>query len=335
MTTDSDRIFKTGWGVFLAVSLILSAAIDFTNPSIPLAAGERSYLFGEGSALVGWVVCVVLFVVPGWALRNFGIAPVAWWLAGIVCLIGYLAWMALNFDAFRSRQKLPSFTMIATLILGWRMLRTPRLTLAEEDHPLVEQEQPGPLAEFAEPPSHDDHDTSIQSSVCIPVAESAETRKTSFPARDKPRLIMIGLLVILAGIGVHALVNDESPSLSWMVLVCAIWSSGAWLWSDGASRFVKQWGPLAVKIAAAIAAVVGFVALFNSRMESASNQRFNKNLEMLYNLTPEEAEFFGNYLWRLSESDRQAMERQMARHGNEHLKSTIQDNLRRYQETQR
>jgi hypothetical protein len=330
MTTDSDRIFKSGWGFFLVVSLILSAVIDFANPAIPLAAGERCYLFGEGSALVGWVVCVILFVVPAWLLRNFGIAPIAWWLAVIVCLIGYLAWMALNFDSLRSRQKPPSLTMIAALILGWRMLRTPRFTLVDEYGPMAKQKQPEPNVDFAEPPLSDNRATSTQSSSPIQLAKSAEKKEKSIVARKKPRLIMAGLLIILLGIGAHALTNDKSPSLSWMVLVCAIWSSGAWLWSDGASRFVKQWTPSALKISASIAAVFGVTALLYTRMENSSKQRFYKNLERYYSLTPEEAELFGNYLWRLPEANREAKEREMAQYGNNQLKSTIQSGFQRY-----
>jgi hypothetical protein len=60
MQSDTWRILKSGWGVILLVSLVLAIVIDITGLAGEPAGGLRRTLLGTGSAIAGWILCVVI-----------------------------------------------------------------------------------------------------------------------------------------------------------------------------------------------------------------------------------------------------------------------------------
>jgi hypothetical protein len=232
MKSDTGQILKSGWGVFLLVSLVLSVAIDLSMLEAELAGGMRRPLFGNGSALLGWIASVIIFVLPPSLLRHFRVSPFSGWLAFGFLLLGYVVWFSITSEPSRTTPKPPSLLLIGGLALGWRLLTAPRLAIAVVESKVNE---PAPTVMLSDP--KDEHEVEERKVVTatpdeIPPLIQTGSRAMASSGHKKLRLILAGLLLILMAFGIHALVEDESPSLTWLIIGGGIWCISAYLTPD-------------------------------------------------------------------------------------------------------
>ena len=94
----------------MAVTAVVSIVLDLT-------------LFGEGSYVLGWLMIVILMIVPASIARFAGWAPMNKALGGIWCFVIILIWSVVR--AIGSDPQHPpgnSLAYIGGLVLCWRLL---------------------------------------------------------------------------------------------------------------------------------------------------------------------------------------------------------------------
>jgi hypothetical protein len=125
MTQESKTIFKSGWGIFVAASAVISLAIDLWQPSYSGSDGNSYPLFGGGSATLGWLMIVVLMVLPAFGLREFRKSHVPKFVAIIWCLIVWFVWAGVHAMSAQASHTQPrgSLLFVGGLVLCWRFLR--------------------------------------------------------------------------------------------------------------------------------------------------------------------------------------------------------------------
>jgi len=123
MQTTVSSILKSGWGAFLAVAGVVSIVLDFTSPSISTGGGHNISLFGGGSFVLGWVMIVILMIVPASIARFSGWAPMNKAFASLWCFVIFIIWSAVHsIGSDPQHPPRPNLAFIGGLILCWRLL---------------------------------------------------------------------------------------------------------------------------------------------------------------------------------------------------------------------
>ena len=105
--------FGTGWGVVFIASALLS-----------LIGDTQTWGVVSGSYALGWIFVTFIFLFPSIGLRALGGAPIHKALAFVWCFVAYVAWVAIH--SLRGIPATPNLTMLAALVLCWRLLTHPR-----------------------------------------------------------------------------------------------------------------------------------------------------------------------------------------------------------------
>lgn len=277
MKSDANRILQSGWGLFLVISLLVSVAIDLANPGIARPDGGRFNLFGNGSATLGWLVVIAIFIVPSYLLRSFGVAPINRWIAAFICFAGFVGWTALHTATEPNVPARFNYTMWGCLILAWRLLTRQRIETCDDN--------------YAKPVEADDSSATKQGPLSTLIGGNSE-KPTSEPSQSltnseslnisshKKKWIIGGLLIILLSFGVNGFVEDESPNLSWSFISCGIWASLVYLAPDKWLHFprlqvnwkkVRLWAGYTLLVAAFIAGLVLLMKAFERSLEKSQS----------------------------------------------------------------
>lgn len=125
MQTTVSSILKSGWGAFLVVAGVVSIVLDVTSPSIPTGGDHNISVFGGGSFVIGWVMIVILMIIPASIARLSGLAPMNKAFAGLWCFVVLIIWSAIHSIGSEPQQPTrPNLAFIGGLILCWRLLST-------------------------------------------------------------------------------------------------------------------------------------------------------------------------------------------------------------------
>jgi N-acetylmuramoyl-L-alanine amidase len=263
--SDANKVLRSGWSVFLVVALLVSVTLDIANPGVDLPSGTRFNFVRGGSAILGWLTVVIIFISPAYLLRAFGVAPINRWFAAFLCFVGVFVWVGLHTSIESNSRSHFNYTMWGCVISAWRLLTIPRIT-AREDKDI----------KLGEPDEVDDSRiTKIETQTDTMggrsekyATEASQNLNHAEPLKissHKKERIIGGLLIILLTFSVYAFVEDESPNLSWSLISCGIWASLAYLSPDKWFHFprlqvnwkkVRVWAGYALLVTAIIAGLV-------------------------------------------------------------------------------
>lgn len=247
MKSDLSKIFFSGWGIFLLVALFVAVALELISPAVTLPNGTRVDMLRGGSPVLGWLLSFGIFIAPTLALRYAGIAPVRWWGALLLCITAHFAWMAVMMVVNTASPPRATYTMLASLILMWRILRLPRIE-NRASKPSIPRSETSPTKPPAEASIHNAESTmpTPQADRTLQSAENAEPQEIrALPTTDlttsasamasnglllrRNKLLLGGLLVILVAFGFYGISKDENPPLTWLLITCGIWSISIYL----------------------------------------------------------------------------------------------------------
>jgi N-acetylmuramoyl-L-alanine amidase len=265
MKSDANKVLRSGWSVFLLIALLISVALDIANPGVELPSGTRFNFIKGGSATLGWLTVVIIFISPAYLLRAFGIAPLNRWFAAFLCFVGVFVWVGIHTSTESNSRSHFNYTMWGCVILAWRLLTIPRIAAIEDKG--IKLGEPDEVDDSSIKKIETQADSMDGSSEKYTTAASknithAEPLKIS---SRKKEWIIGGLLIILLSFGVHGFVEDESPNLSWSLISCGIWASLAYLAPDKFFHFpclqvnwkkVRVWTGYALLVTAIIAGLV-------------------------------------------------------------------------------
>lgn len=76
--------------------------------------------------------------------------------------------------------------------------------------------------------------TALQTYASIQIQEAKKDHeaKSTGALELKKRTLISGLFFICIIIAAYSLYKDENPPLTWTILLCGMWSAGAWLWNQ-------------------------------------------------------------------------------------------------------
>lgn len=125
MTTTSKSILKSGWAIFLGIALVISILLDLYLPDFMAPYGRGFSNRAPGGFTVGWLVMVLIMVVPAWVMREVRDRPVPDWLAMLwVVTVGMLWVLVQSLEAEQTGRPLRfNFSVLGALVLCWRFLR--------------------------------------------------------------------------------------------------------------------------------------------------------------------------------------------------------------------
>jgi len=132
VNSDANRVLRSGWRVFLVIALLVSVALDIANPGVDLRSGTRFNFGRGGSATLGWLTVVIIFISPAYLLRAIGIAPINRWVAAFLCFVGVFVWVGLHTSTESNSRSHFNYTMWGCVILAWRLLTIPRIAASED-----------------------------------------------------------------------------------------------------------------------------------------------------------------------------------------------------------
>ena len=262
LKSDANKILQSGWGIFLVVSLLVSVAMDLANPGIARPDGGRFNLFGNGSAILGWLIVISIFILPTYLLRAFGKAPINRWFAAFLCFVGFFMWTGLHAATESSNAPRFNFTMWGCLVLAWRLLTIPRIEISDDQGDMLVEPNDSSLTNCETLADSIDGRSEKNTTEVSQNLSHPETLEIS---SHKKEWIIGGLLIVLLSFGVHGFVEDESPNLSWSFISCGIWASLAYLAPDKWFHFprlqvnwkkVRVWAGYALLVTAIIAGLV-------------------------------------------------------------------------------
>ena len=236
LKSDANKILQSGWGIFLVVSLLVSIAMDLANPGIARPDGGRFNLFGNGSAILGWLIVISIFILPTYLLRAFGKAPINRWFAAFLCFVGFFMWTGLHAATESNNAPRFNFTMWGCLVLAWRLLTRPRIAIGDDQG--VKPAEPDDASITNKETQTDSMGGRCEKNT-TEVSQNLSHPETLEISSHKKGWIIGGLLIILLSFGVHGFVEDESPNLSWSFISCGIWASLAYLAPDKWFRFPR------------------------------------------------------------------------------------------------
>lgn len=232
--TTTWGILKSGWGIFLAVSGVVSVVLDMSIPGdFPLFRGS--------SFTLGWIFINGILIVPAASMRYFGAAPINSALAVIWCIAGFVAWIVLHSTAAEvdpGKHMRPNLALIGGLVLCWRLLVSPRQAHSQTE--IAESAAPEEAAEVSAkllPKANESpervslkHERQIKASA--QTIENSATYAHHGMSNRRKRVLVSGLFVICVAVTLYSLSQDDSPSLSWATILCGMWSAGVWLWQS-------------------------------------------------------------------------------------------------------
>lgn len=125
MTKTSKSILKSGWAIFLGISAVISILLDVIQPKATSADGREFFIFGPGSATLGWLFVVLTMVVPALVIREVRKKPVSKWLAVIFVVMAWILWVVVHTidSQHTGRPARFNYTIFGGLVLCWRFLR--------------------------------------------------------------------------------------------------------------------------------------------------------------------------------------------------------------------
>jgi hypothetical protein len=271
--TTTWGILKSGWGIFLAVSGVVSVVLDMSIPGdFPLFRGS--------SFTLGWIFIIGILIVPAASMRYFGAAPINSALAVIWCIAGFVAWIVLHSTAAEvdlGKHMRPNLALIGGLVLCWRLLVSPRQAHSQTE--IAESAAPEEAAEVSAkllPKANESpervslkHERQIKASA--QTIENSATYAHHGMSNRRKRVLVSGLFVICVAVTLYSLSQDDSPSLSWATILCGMWSAGVWLWQPWMLPSKARLAKLA-RVSAYIAATLlaGCLLIFWARMLFAS-----------------------------------------------------------------
>ncbi len=137
----------SGWGVFLAVMGVVSVILDVVAIFFHAESGTNMVIFGGGSFTLGWLVVVLLFVIPPLLVRKMRVVPISKWLAALWVIVAIFGWIFIKVveSSFESGSASirPSFSFYGGVVLCWRLLtRVQKWEISNADEHLVNQVQP-------------------------------------------------------------------------------------------------------------------------------------------------------------------------------------------------
>lgn len=232
--TSTWGILKSGWGLFFVVAGALSVVLDLSIPGdFPLFRGD--------SFTLGWLFIVGVLIVPASCARHFRAAPINSALAVIWCIAGFVAWVVIHSitaEVDPGKPVRPNLALLGGLILCWRLLTKPRQECPDsviEEVPVPDenaQVSASAAAQAASSPAKISlkQERQIKATVSSqpPVANIIHAHHKMNDGRR--RVLIGGVFVICAAISIYALSEKDSPSLSWTLILCGMWSAGVWLW---------------------------------------------------------------------------------------------------------
>jgi hypothetical protein len=232
--TTTWGILKSGWGIFLAVSGVVSVVLDMSIPGdFPLFRGS--------SFTLGWIFIIGILIVPAASTRYFGAAPINSALAVTWCIAGFVAWVVIHSIAAEvdpGKPVRPNLALLGGLILCWRLLTKPRqeCPVSVTEEALVSDEgaqvSANAAVQAASSPAKISlkHERQIKAS--SQTIENSATYAHHGMSNRRKRVLVSGLFVICVAVTLYSLSQDDSPSLSWATILCGMWSAGVWLWQS-------------------------------------------------------------------------------------------------------
>ncbi len=249
--------------------------MDLANPGIALSNGGRFNLFGNGSATLGWLVVIIIFILPSYLLRSFAIAPINRWIAAFICFVGFVIWTALHNVAEPNSHPRFNYTMWGCLILAWRLLTRQRIEISDDRR--VKLAEADDLSATKLGPQSDSMGGNSEKDTTQSSQDFTHTEPLKISSHKK-KWIIGGLLIILLSFGVNGFIEDESPNLSWSFISCGIWASLAYLAPDKWLHIprlqvnwnkVRLWAGYALLITASIAGLVLLMKAFEHSVEKS------------------------------------------------------------------
>jgi hypothetical protein len=233
--TSTWGILKSGWGLFFVVAGALSVVFDLSIP------GDFP-LFRGGSFTLGWIFIVGVLIVPAACARHFGAAPINRALAVIWCIAGFVAWVVIHSitaGVDPGKPVRPNLALLGGLILCWRLLTKPQQecpnSVIEEDPASDEGTQTtasaAPKTTSSPAKVSLKHERQITASQPLGVSIAHVQERMS---DRRKKIVAVGWL----GICAVSIVKESgryswgTPSLSWLVLLCATWALIVWLWPE-------------------------------------------------------------------------------------------------------
>jgi hypothetical protein len=125
MQPTSASILKSGWGMFMLVAGGISVILDISSPHFTVSEGQSVPLFGGGSFTLGWLLIVVVMIVPAALMRQTGGAPIHKFFAFLWCFAVFIGWNVLHelcAGGSSNTPPRPNLAFIGGLTLCWRLL---------------------------------------------------------------------------------------------------------------------------------------------------------------------------------------------------------------------
>lgn len=122
-------LLKTGWGLLLIASSIISVFYDAFSKSFLYETSDKGKIpiFPEGSATLGWIGVILTVVIPSAIFRNIRKRHIHSYLAIIWCIIAVLTWLIIKALVSDGPHR-NGLTLIAAVYFCWCLL-----TRKEED----------------------------------------------------------------------------------------------------------------------------------------------------------------------------------------------------------
>ena len=116
-------LLKTGWGVFLIASGIISVILDLFGDSFHLKTEDHGNipLLPEGSATLGWIGVILTVVFPAAIFRNIRKGHIHSGLAVIWCILAIFVWFGIK-ALLSDGPPRSGLTLVAATFFCWRLL---------------------------------------------------------------------------------------------------------------------------------------------------------------------------------------------------------------------
>lgn len=142
----AKEFLLSGWGVFLAVMGVVSVILDVVAIFFHTETWTNMVILAGGSFTLGWLVVVLLFVLPPLLVRKMRVVPISKWLAVLWVIVAIFGWSCLKGveSSFESGSAIrPSLSFFGGVVLCWRLLtRVQKREMPNADENLMSEVQP-------------------------------------------------------------------------------------------------------------------------------------------------------------------------------------------------